>query len=533
MAYLSDFFGKSASGSFTAGEAVSAGQIAVVGADGLAYYAVDPSITGSSLRPIAQAVSVYCSPQSPTATITTAAYTASNLITIAGGLLSNGNFVVAWTLAGSYNLQFAIYNPSGQQQGSTVTVATSSASGVGVPLSIAVLSGGGFAIGYANTSGYPSVATYSNTGAVVAAPAVIESTSQTNVISCAPLNNGGFAVAYSYSSTNVGFATYNSSGVQQVAPTLVSSTSTASITSYGVSVCGLSGGGFVVAYGTSNGTNGQGYFRVYTNAGVAGVQTAVGIAQNGSSVGCSVTSCSLPAGGFVVGVWGGNVSGDASVNLYNAAGTLQGASFNLAMTENYLSPYAITLAPFGTGYAAGWGGLNLSRFDNTGTQIGTTLTSGVPSFGGITATSDGGLLILGTTTFVKYTSGFVQSGATVNLSGIGTSNGGGFVTSLSNPVRPAAQTYVVAGNNNGIVSFGIFNDFVQKYTPVGVYASAAAQGASATIQYAGNSTLSTGFAQPYSINAQGNNPPGQKMSVLGTRVTLYGIQAPAIQRNIN
>jgi len=49
----------------TTGEAVQAGDILTIGADNLAYHALDPTMPGATLRPISQATAILNGLQSP------------------------------------------------------------------------------------------------------------------------------------------------------------------------------------------------------------------------------------------------------------------------------------------------------------------------------------------------------------------------------------------------------------------------------------------------------------------------------------
>src|SRR5471030_1764304 len=200
--FLSDFLSSAntASTSFTAGEAVAAGQVAVLGADGFGYYAVDPATPFALARPIFNATAqqnlLMAALSAPFSGV--AGWTNANPLAMA--ILTNGNTMVAWS--NGTNILFGIYSPAGVLQGSATTVAGSTVSTLGAYVCACALSGGGFAIcWYApnGTSATPSFAIFNNAGGVVTGVTVVDASAVGGPvaigISITALTGGGFVVA--------------------------------------------------------------------------------------------------------------------------------------------------------------------------------------------------------------------------------------------------------------------------------------------------------------------------------------------------
>ena len=180
--YISNFLGANAplvTSSYVAGEAVQKGQVAVVGADGLAYYALDPSQPGANIRPIANTTVQYFPEIALSSTIgTTILTSAGNQATImASAVLSNGDFVLGWQDATSGNVEFEIFGPLG----AAVTGVTAVSAGQGTAgnqVQLVAIPTGGFFIVFgaivASTS-YVKFASYTNQGIAVIPPTTVDS----------------------------------------------------------------------------------------------------------------------------------------------------------------------------------------------------------------------------------------------------------------------------------------------------------------------------------------------------------------------
>lgn len=81
-----------------------------------------------------------------------------------------------------------------------------------------------------------------------------------------------------------------------------------------------------------------------------------------------------------------------------------------------------------------------------------------------------------------------------------------------------------SGGPNQSASSMLTYYYQQVLTPIGVAQNDAPIGKAATVQTSGNSNIRLTFQQTYTVNAQAQTPPGQKMSVIGNAATLNGIQ---------
>lgn len=191
--------------------------------------------------------------------------------------LSNGNMAIAWnTSAAGNTLSYAVFTPALAFVQSPTTIENAATITAGANLSIAALSGGGFALGWTNASTTrPRLAIYSNTGVVVSAPADVKATSGTYNIKIAQISNGNIVYAiYNPGASGAGmqFAIYTVAGA--VSQALSTATGTTSATLY---QCFLSvlPGFFAIGF-----VNGAGYFAVNVYANAGGQQGTTYVQQN-------------------------------------------------------------------------------------------------------------------------------------------------------------------------------------------------------------------------------------------------------------
>lgn len=520
----------------TTGEAVAQGQIAVLGGDGLAYYAVDPNANAvlAAQRPISQLTNVYNGLQLPASTLATSANNGSSYPNMSGCVLSNGNYVVAWGVTVSNKVQFGIYNAGGLLQGAVVVVGTQSSSILS--LNVVPLSGGGFALLYVNGTNNPVIAVYNNSGTVVLGATVVEAVTSILSISLTALTSGGFAVAYFNSTGFVyRYAVFSATGTVVLAPATVTTGTAIATYANSVSICTLSGGGFVVSCGVTNGTNSTTWFALYNNAGVIqGALTSAG--ANTSTSGGFITSVGLVGGGFALAI---NATGIGQVlQIWSAAGVQVGGTLTLASAV-WVSPngFAISALPNGNvafacaatstdksiAYANGTTGALIASQTGTAIPVGTSM--------GMSALSNNGVVIHSNNGVTQLDANCAVVGP-LNSAVPGVISGANYICIVLQLTSTPFVTWAVASSSTN-VTMAVLNATIQKRTPIGVFAASAASAASVPVQYVGNITLSTGFVQPYAINQQSASPPGVKMSIVGNSAILYGIQAPATQRNIN
>ena len=531
------------------GEAVTQGQVAVIAADGLAYYGLDPSNLANAVRQIyapAPAANVFLNPSpiipqgaSNGANTNNASSVNIGINSMGGAPLSNGNFVVAWQDASSLIIKFAIFDGGGNQQGTTFSVGNTAPTDTAqFNLSVCALTGGGFVIAYGlNIAPWAQYTVYDNAGTVVKAKTTVDAAitgNSSTTVKAVALSNGGFALCYVGTGVTARFGIYTSAGVLSVGPTTIDAAGGNFIEA--AAFTAAQGGGFVVAYATSgSGT----MVAKYTNAG------AVAVAAQGTGGANYAYShvCITASGGFAVAVYASGVK----AQIFSAAGAYVGAA-SLGNTQS--GAYMMMVAGLSNG--------------NVGlASIGSSGNNTIGIFNGTTAAT---VALVPNTTFpMNYNSNTVFNMLPNHYGGLSIFYGGGgggqysggidANGNLIEAVKTPPTTYQQSGSmppvffaipsgtakgdiavymKGGTLSIGIVNFYQQKVTPIGVFAASAAQGASVPVQYTGNATLATGFAFPYSVDATLGSPPGQRMNIVGNSVTLNGIQPAArVPRNLS
>ncbi|MDD5175755.1 MAG: hypothetical protein PHQ05_04960 [Sterolibacterium sp.] len=536
----------------TTGEAVTQGQIAVLGADSLAYMGADPSVMLNAVRPVSAPSpitntflsSVPIIPDgAPVVNASNASANLTGQSTFAGAVLSNGNYVVAWQLGtGNFTPQFAIFNSLGVQQGATVSVDNVAAiDATGFVVSLCALTGGGFALAFfRNVAPWFQYAVYDNTGAVVKALTTVNAatTAAGGYVSAVALSNGGFALAYYASTAGYKFVIYNSAGTIVANHTTIDAAASGYVTA--ASFTAAQGGGFVVAYSTvAAGTK----VVKYTNAGAVAVAAQ---ATGGGNSGYS-NVCVLAGGGYATVT----INGSFKVAVFNAAGAQQGATLSIgtAMTATWPMIAALSSGDVAVASTGTTGNTVLAYVSGTtGTLLKSVLYSVLSLAVGSSAVlsmlpiKQGGVSIMANIGGTGVSAVFDANASLVNPVGAIPAAHGGCGSSppvlfaLPTAVNPNANLAVFGGaqQSGGALAIGLLNMFVQKLVPIGVFSASAAQGASVPVQYTGNATLATAFAQPYNVDTQSQSPPGQRMNVLGNSIVMSGIQASSrVRRYIN
>ena len=541
----------------TAGEDVTQGQVAVLGADNLAYYAADPSTSANTVRPIVNISPITnaflsATPAKPTAfgtnransTNASSSWTGN---TFAGAALSNGNYVVAWQLADTpYTVQFAIFNNAGVQQGATVSVdalAATSATYFGV--SIAALVGGGFVLAFSrNVTPWCQYAVYDNTGAVIKALTIVNAgiTGADTQIYALALSNGGFALVYMCRTNSLqNFATYDAVGALVVAHTTIGGASGSGYVC-AAAFCAAHGGGFVVAYSTPD-TGTQ--VKKFTNAGVL-----VGAASTGGQNYAWSAVAVLTGGGYAVATLQSGTN-FVCVTVFNAAGNpvTGSATTGTAVTGSIFTRIAaLSGGDLAVACNGNSGNTTLSYWSGTtGALLKSVLGSVLPitynsnSELAIVPTKSGGVSIIASLAGTQLSAVFdananlINPVATIPAAYATVGNTQPLMFALASTIKPSADVVVFAGQpSSGGFVVGQLVTYVQKYVPIGVFTGPALKGNPVQIQYTGAISLVTSFLQPYTVDAQSMSPPGQRMSIIGNSVLMAGIQTtPSNRRNIN
>jgi hypothetical protein len=513
------------------GEAVTAGQIAVQGADGLLYYGGDPNTVGGNMRPISNVATL------TNQFLNSAAFKlpTRGVAALAAAMLSNGGYVVAWLDSTTFNFCFAIFSIAGVQQGATVILQTAGSANYAA-ITASGLTGGGFVVAWSgDTSPYTMYGVFDNNGAVVKAAAAIEtglSVTTSPLIVSAALAGGGFVLAYALTGGGkYNFGMYSATGVLSAGPTSYSSSAAVS---GALALVPTAAGGFVVGYATTAGT----YVRQYSNGGAQVGSTSVNIGvANGS-----IKLCALAGGGYAA------VAGTTpTVSTFTSASVQAGTS--IAVAGAYTSNPTIAIAALSngdfvvatgiasTGYTtvSYWGGA-------TGTQKLSISDTTLPLYNSspifAMGNKAGGVTIIGRGTSYDYMYSLDGSGNLISTATFPTSTyamSGAFLPITAAFTNPSSTLAVYVSNVGSNIVAGVFAAYVQKLTVIGVYGASASLAAAVKVIVSGTVTLGAAFVQPWSVDANTAATPGQRMSVIGNLATLYGIQqqSTVTRRTIN
>lgn len=512
------------------GEDVKAGDPISIGADGLAYWGVEPSAVGASLRPLNNSGPVINGLQVPLITASTQVPTAVSAFS--ADKLANGNIVIAWRT--DPFIYYAIYKPDGTPVLPATLIENGGTPAINRPVKVKALAGGGFALGWCNLNGAiytPRFALYDASGVLQNAVLNVENPATsfaTIAIDIQQLASGNIVYAYgAHNGTNYQprFSIYNTAGAAQVSNAQVDTTITAAITLpntplgvIGVTV--LSGGSFVYAFGLFDGTNTNTFFRRYDANGAAQAARTSHAGTYSQGNGAPLAICSTTDGGFVL-------SASSNIKKYDASGNAVGPAVGGLTWGHSLTPLP------GGGYRVAVCGTSLGVwiFNAGGVQVGTTLSldSGTTTSNYVTEStlSDGSILY----SYVKGSAAvFTRVDANLNVIGSPGTNVAAatgippiFGFGITSPIS-AIPTFAVISYGASGVAVGIYNSYVQKLTLIGVATASGAKGSAVPVQYTGVASLRVGFKQPYVVNYQGNTPPGQKMSIVGNSAIMLGVQ---------
>lgn len=520
-----------------AGEAISAGDLVTLSEDNLAYYAVEQRGAGALLRPVYRPTSASNVAVAP---VTSAGAVSSsyNYNNIGQAVLSNGNVVLTWVDGNApYNARFAIYNNLGQLQGAIGTLGSAYSSANDI--AVAAIPTGGFVVAYCSATD-PKFVVLNNQGAIVVGQTSVQSTgNNSRSVGVVVLPNNNIVITYliqnpTYWAPN--YAVFSIAGAVVKAATSLSAPTTQSGSAHAVDVCALSGGGFVVSYYLPTGI--VNCRRVDNTGNFQGAEIAA-LSGLGGINGYSYVK-SLNTGGFVVGAFAPNTTYKASV--YDGSGVLQGSQILLDSMASS-NGWTFAIVNFSSGnWAAIWisqGVLKAQSFSASGVSIVGPVTLPITpyQFSAISAavsandeltigygsnSSNLSLVVTDSALNVKSMASTSDFGSSVTIYNILMSY---FPVSVfSSPINTLFVT------TNGFA--GVRTGYIPSCIPLGVAIASAPKGGSVPVQITGNTTLRTGFNQPFFIDTNGNLPPGQRMSIIGNQVILQGIQG-AQHRSIN
>ena len=492
-----------------AGEAVQAGDLIAVGADGNGYWINDPTLAvGPLWRPFSQAATANMVPIGANTVVAASADGPSGgyfPLAAISAKLANGNIVVVWSNTGSpYNVFFAIYTAVGILVVSPTVVGAGLNIG-GTLVSVAALTGGGFAIASQTSSGYVAVNSYNAAGVLQGSAATTDT--PTSSVAVVGLANGSFAVNYITTGSVCRSAVYSST-CAVVAAAFNVITGGPSTSQSAVAIAALTGGGFVILAATVAGSSSNPVaYVVYSNTG--SVVTAQTTFTNSYS-GQYPSAVALTGGGFALAV---NETGSSSVGMkvgaYSATGVLQGSVVSLDTTAN-LGGMPMAASATSGGFYVMWNSAavpSVAKFTSGGVQVGSTLALSAGAGGGGTSfpwalapsPDDGALAILsnGSNAIAVVVSPTVTQTYPYSSIAIPNSvfNFGAYVAAAGG--NAVSQYFsLVTLYNNGVV-MNAYAYQVQQAQFQGVATAATAKGSSIPIQITGAVPTRLYFSQPY------------------------------------
>jgi hypothetical protein len=512
-----------------AAEAIKAGDIVVIGSDGLGHYALPPDAPGAMFRPIIQPSPInVANGIQETIILAPSAANTSNHIGEKSILLPNGNVVFIYTAGG--NTQASVVSLNGSLVGSQILGAND---GIDFSVDAVLLSNGNIAAFFhVAPSSALAMAVIDKNANFVLQTAIIETSTGGGAISADVMIDGNLIVAYTDGQNRSPKIQIRTASGGVVTAGFIPNTSSAPVANNtSVSVNALKAGGFSLVYATTDGTNGQVYACVFSGIGSAlSNNIQVGQPQTGSTIGAFVKSVALPDGGFAVVAYGGNGPGFA-LNIFNNNAQPQGANIvldaydgndsvnraGITVLEN--GNIAVIWRVFGNAYGAVYttAGLPIVQKTSFGAFSSSVAITTIPRGGAAVALQGASELFIGA--LDNNLSGNFTAALPAGLQNS---------IPLIQPIAAAiytSATGLIAGTVSSNVTVGIFASYkIDQATPIGVATTATGANQDLTVQTAGVATVRLSFGQPYSLDANNNTPPGQKMSVIGNTAILKGIQ---------
>ena len=512
----------------TAGEAIAPYDLVVIRDDGLAYYGLPPGQPEAMFRPLNQPeVSVVHNDLNTSVTL---ALNATNTNAGSGQdsvALSNGDVAVAYT-AGNF-VTVSIISADGSVVGSQQLGGV----GVNTNLAVALLANDNVAVFF--SSGNPAVlnvAVVSKTAQIVSSTVTIDNTTGGGAISAATLVGGNVVVGYTDGpNCNPKVQIVTPLGATVIAGFVVDTSSAAVTSPKSIAVTALANGGFAVAYAKTDGTTGSAFAAIFNGVGQSqGNVFQVGALYTANPSGPIVDIKGMSGGGFGVTGYGGNGPGFA-LNIYNSTGQIQTGNILLDSFDGALTPNRTSMAALTNGDLAVVWRNSTNVIGANYTATGTLATPNVVfgSFAGavkMEATATGTVIAFqGTTDMAVVSTDYTLNGVvTTTAVPRGNLNSVPFIQATPTTLGDGA-TALIAGTAQNNIVYGLYDSFtLPQSTLIGITPTGAGLGQNMLVQITGWVPLRLSFAQTYSQDATNANPPGQKMSAIGSYALLKGIQ---------
>lgn len=526
-----------------AGELIQRGDLVLVGADGKGYVAALPADAEISraVRPTAGGPQLEHFRLASSFAVA-AAYNDNYGDTFDAIKLTNGNLLVTSADASEAVVGlpvFSLFDSDGKvilpQRG--IPNISGAAAARNVPA--IALPNGGFAIAYLTATGL-WLSIHDAAGVQVRAPFAIGNNAQYGV-RMALLENGNIAVA-TCGTLTIGYSVWKTDGTAVKAATNLANGQNGAWRDRIMAVTALTGGGFAIGYVIGDTTSTcMAYSHVFSAAGVAGAATPLWPTRGTNGYGgCHITA--LQDGGYAFAATGNQIG--CYLGFYTAQGGLR-KTINLGTltTQDSANGIGLATAPNGNvgivytsvneavGVAVALYGpagevlaapRKVEAYTAT-TQCGPlSFNEDGSAYFGATSGSGGQALprvyVLDPT---FNTAGKMQlSGTTIWTS----PRPKVFSTKNSKIDEPCYALVYQEGTAKGLV-LSVYLAMRQQMTLLGVATNNAPKGNSASVQMTGMTVLRKRFAQPWAVNQQGSNPPGQRMQAMGNTAVLAGIQS--------
>lgn len=543
--------------SLVAGENIKKGDLVTLGgADGLGYYAVEPTMSRPDLRPIMRQSEIYDYGLADATIVATAATSTNGYEGCTSILLDDNAMVIGYFNGANSKREFVIVNADGTLRKGATAITNANRSSSPSCVSLAKLKSGGFVVAAFDTTG-PWVGVYDAQGSVIKAPASVDGTLATSAtfsdISCVALSGGGFVVAWA---TSLGqkYQVFNADGTQVTASSTLS-TSAAS----GPRVIALSAaqdGGFFAGWVLSVSPYGAQVGK-FDAAGV--LQVSKQISTSGSDTANKKIRIATLKGGGLIAMYNPAPSAGVYLAIYDGALNIQGGlqQPDTTYTHTGVAPLFDVVALSDGNAAAVFIG---SVSTPSGSSTATTFYAYAMKF------SPTGVVLVPKT--IIYTNATVNTGGTYQA--FPAANGGFFfaissysggesapgsvyvavdsvlnvksrrnlggsaaacapsVFEVPNAYDPRLGCYLAIWNENssmgnGVIKFQFIAPYMQSMIPVGVAKADTAKGARIPLTVAGVAklrfTFKANMVADYSANF------AQKFSIIGDTAILKGIQA--------
>lgn len=525
-----------------AGEAVKAGDVLVQASDGKLYWVADQALAGSYSRPLYQAADAYFPQPNKTVNVLSGVVSQYDSPGFSMVLLDDGSYLEAVYTA---QFSFAIFNADGTVKVARQTLGSVTAYNTSMlPLAAKKMANGNVFLLFGNdTSVKPAYAIVSPKGDIVKAATYIETTANMVSGDAVVVPNGNIAVAYfgqpSGSSTYVGkVVVIGPDGSIVKAVTQLASTASG-FTMRSIAVAAGTDGTFAVAwYGSGgyvqrfSGTGDSLGSAVQLTSGAASQQRIQMVALTAGGYGIAYCTDSANSGASYLYVYSGTLAlvksvymnqlasnSSASYNPMDLTATADGgvAAIWLASDGNnqFFSAARITA----TGAVAVAPGRIATQFSTPSANYQIVRIAQIADPSGhfvATYTGNAGTVIMQLDS--------LMIGLRETVYSTTPASGGAYIIQTPDPVNPNVQVLNLFFPSSSVgVCWAQILFYTRARNPVGVAVADAAKDAPVEFTIIGTAVTRITFAKAAGCDV--NNAFGQRMSLVGNKAVMKGVQA--------